>query len=136
MRSVVFDTNVIVSAGISPSGAPALLMADWILEGQIQLVTCPSIRNEYREVTKRARFKRYGFPPEWHEFVMEESLQLHEPTVWPLVGPDATDTVFLALAEVAGVWLVTGNEKRFPLEIRKQVRVLSPAAYLEALTSC
>jgi hypothetical protein len=40
---------------------------------------------------------------------------------------------FLALAEVAGAWLVTGNLRYFPEKIRKKVKVLSPADYLAYL---
>jgi len=41
VRLAVLDTNVIVSAGIRPGGAPATLVMDWVLEGQIQVVTSP-----------------------------------------------------------------------------------------------
>ena len=50
MRLAVLDTNVIVSAGIKPEGAPAKLIMDWVLEGQVQVVTSPLIAQEYREV--------------------------------------------------------------------------------------
>jgi predicted nucleic acid-binding protein len=36
MRLVVLDANVIVSAAIKPGSAPATLVMDWVLEGQIQ----------------------------------------------------------------------------------------------------
>jgi predicted nucleic acid-binding protein len=39
VRLVVLDTNIVVSAGIKPEGAPAKLVMDWVLEGQVQLVT-------------------------------------------------------------------------------------------------
>jgi predicted nucleic acid-binding protein len=56
MRLAVLDINVVVSAGIKPEGAPARLMMDWVLEGQVQVVTSPWIVSEYREVVRRARF--------------------------------------------------------------------------------
>jgi hypothetical protein len=40
---------------------------------------------------------------------------------------------FLALAYSAGAWLVTGNLRHFPEEIREGVTVLSPADYLAHL---
>jgi len=43
MRLAVFDTNVIVSAGLKPGSIPARLVMDWVLAGQMQLVTCPSV---------------------------------------------------------------------------------------------
>jgi len=133
MRLIVLDTNVIVSAGIKPGSAPAALVMDWVLEGQIQAVTSPWIVEEYREVARRTKFRRYGFPPLWLEFLIEESLYLPDPTPWPKRGPDPKDMPFLALAHVAGAWLVTGNLKHFPEAVRNDVRVLSPADYLAHL---
>jgi hypothetical protein len=89
--------------------------------------------SEYREVVRRATFFRYGFPPLWLEFLIDESLHLPDPEVWPLVGPDPKDLPFLALAHAAGAWLVTGNLKHFPQALRGGVTVLSPAEYLAHL---
>jgi len=133
MRLAVFDTNVIVSAAIKREGAPAKLVMDWVLEGQVQLVTSPSIVAEYREVVRREKFQRYAFPPLWLEFMIDESLRLPEPGPWPHSVPDSKDSVFLALAHAAGAWLVTGNLKHFPEASRKGVTVHSPAAYLPYL---
>jgi putative PIN family toxin of toxin-antitoxin system len=133
MRLAVFDTNVIVSAAIKSGGAPAKLMMEWVLEGQVQLVTSPWIVDEYREVVRREKFHRYGFPPLWLEFMIEESLRLPDPEAWSHAGPDPKDLPFLALAHAAGAWLVIGNLKHFPESIRSGVIVLSPAAYLAHL---
>jgi hypothetical protein len=37
--------------------------------------------------------------------------------------------------QMSGVWFVTANEKHFPPEMRRNVRVISPEAYLKTLTS-
>jgi putative PIN family toxin of toxin-antitoxin system len=135
MRLVVLDTNVIVSAGIKPGSAPATLIMDWVLDGQIQVVTSPWIVEEYREVARRAKFRRYGFPPHWLEFLIDESLRLPDPAAWPLRGPDPKDMPFLSLANESGAWLVTGNLKHFPATLRGDVKVLSPSDYLTHLTA-
>ena len=139
MRLVVLDTNVIVSAGIAVETAPAALVMNWVLEGLVQLVTCPWIVAEYREVARRAKFHRYGFPPFWLEFLIAESLHLPDPDPWferepHLQIPDLKDMPFLALAHAAGAWLVTGNLKHFPESIRHGVNVLSPVEYLAHLS--
>jgi putative PIN family toxin of toxin-antitoxin system len=130
MRLVVLDTNVIVSAAIKPDGAPAKIVLDWVLEGLVQVVTSPILVSEYREVVRRPKFQRYGFPPLWLEFLIEESLWLDEPAPWPLDCPDHKEAPFLALAKASGAWLVTGNLKHFPEDVRGGVRVLLPAEYL------
>jgi uncharacterized protein len=133
MRLVVLDTNVIVSAGIQSGGAPAKILMDWVLEGLVQLVTSPAVTAEYREVVRREKFQRYGFPPLWLEFAIEESLWLDEPAAWPHECPDPKDAPFLALAHASGAWLVTGNLKHFPASACGGVHVLSPADYLAHL---
>jgi predicted nucleic acid-binding protein len=106
---------------------------DWVLDGQVQLVTSPWIVEEYRAVVERPKFHRFGFPPLWLEFLIEESMRLPDPPRWPLAGPDPKDIPFLALAHSAGAWLVTGNLKHFPEETRGGVTVLSPTVYLAHL---
>lgn len=133
MRLAVLDTNVVVSAGIKPVGAPAKLAMDWVLDGRVQVVTSPWIVGEYREVARREKFSHYGFPPPWLEFLIEESLRLPEPGAWPHPAPDPRDAPFLALAQKAGAWLVTGNLKHFPEAARHGVIVISPAEYLRRL---
>jgi uncharacterized protein len=134
VRLAVFDTNVIVSAGINAKGAPAKLVIDWVLEGQVQVVTTPSVVAEYRQVVRREKFLGYGFPPEWLEFLIDESLHLPEPDRWPAALPDVKDAPFLALAHKAGAWLVTGNLKHYPKASRLGVTVLSPAEYFAHLS--
>jgi len=133
VRLVVLDTNVIVSAGITPEGAPAKLLFEWVLKREVRLVTSPLIVAEYREVVERPKFRRYGFPPLWLEWLIDESLRLQDPEPWPQTMPDPTDLPFLALAHASGAWLVTGNLKHFPENERHGVRVLSPADYLANL---
>ena len=134
MRLAVLDTNVIVSAGIKPNGITAKILMDWVLEGQVQLATSPAVVAEYREVVRREKFQKYGFPPLWLEFAIEESLWLDEPAAWPHECPDPKDAPFLALAHASGAWLVTGNLKHFPESALGGVRVISPADYLAHLT--
>ncbi len=134
MRLVVLDTKVIVSAGIKPGSATADIVLDWVLDGRMQVVTSPWVVGEYREVVRREKFRRYGFPPQWLEFLIEESLHLPDPDPWPHPGPDQKDTPFLALAHAAGAWLVTGNLKHFPKAICEDVTVVSPTDFLVHLT--
>ena len=107
---------------------------DWVLEGLVQAVVCPSISSEYRQVFGREKFHAYGFPPYWLEFVIADSLMLDEPEPWPLEGPDPDDLRFLALAWRAGSWLVSGNLAHFPAELRRNVTVVHPAQYLASLS--
>jgi putative PIN family toxin of toxin-antitoxin system len=133
MILAVFDTNIIISSGINPGGAPAKLIFDWVLKGNVQLVTSPAVVAEYREIVRRPRFHRYGFPPFWLETLIEVSLWLPEPVPWKRPCPDPDDAPFLALAHASGAWLVTGNLKHFPESVQYGVHVLSPTDYLAHL---
>jgi predicted nucleic acid-binding protein len=133
MRLAVFDTNVVVSAGLNTVGAPHRLVMDWVLAGELQLVTCPWICGEYREVLRRPKFTRHGFPPSWLEYLIETSLKLPDPALWPHPLPDPEDAPFLALAHASGAWLVTGNLKHFPANARHGVTVIPPAEYLASI---
>jgi putative PIN family toxin of toxin-antitoxin system len=133
MRLIVLDSNVIVSAGISPAGPPAKIVANLVLSGMIHVVTSPRVAAEYREVVRRAKFHRYGFPPLWLEYLIEESMRLPDPESWSSICPDPKDTPFIALAHAAGAWLVTGNLRHFPEPVCNGVTVVSPADYLAHL---
>ena len=133
MRLALLDTNVIVSAGIKRDGAPGLLVTNWVLDGFVQAVTCPSVIVEYLEVARRSKFLAYGFPPPWLELLIHQSLRLPEPEPWPHAVPDPKDAALLALAHASGAWLVTGNLKHFPERSRRGVTVISPADYLAHL---
>lgn len=133
MRLIVLDTNVIVSASISAVGPPSRIIMDWVFGGMVHLVTSPTVAAEYREVMRRAKFHRYGFPPLWLESLIEESMRLPDPGSWPYTCPDPKNIPFIALADAAGAWLVTGNVRHFPESIRNGVTVLSPADYLAHL---
>jgi putative PIN family toxin of toxin-antitoxin system len=133
MRLILLDTNVVISAGLKPGSVPAPLVMDWVLDGKVQIVTCPWIIGEYCKVAARPKFARYGFPPAWLEFLIDASLQLPDPAPWAYPTPDAKDAPFLALAQASGAWLVTGNPKHFPKADRHGVVVVSPGEYLERL---
>jgi uncharacterized protein len=122
---------------LSPAVSPHPLTFPVTARGQVMfgkdLVTSPRVIGEYREVVRRAKFRRYGFPPPWLEFLIEESLRLPDPAAWTHRGPDPKNMPFLALAHVAGAWLVTGNLKHFPKAVRNRVTVLVLAEYLAQL---
>ena len=132
MRLVVLDTNVVVSAAVQRLGPSGQIVWE-ALEGRIKLVTCPLVIAEYREVVQRPRLAKKGLPPEWLDFLVDQSLQLPDPPPWPMPGPDADDLGFLALAKLSGAVLVTGNLADYPEAIRDGMQVLSPKAHWEGL---
>jgi predicted nucleic acid-binding protein len=129
-RTVVLDTNVLVSAALKEHSLPARILLQ-VIEGGVILVTCPAVAAEYVAVFGRPKFARWRFPPEWLEFVLSNAIHVRrDPKEWPLSGPDTDDLVFLALAHEQGATLVTGNSRHYPKGIHRGVEVLTPVEYV------
>lgn len=127
---LVLDTNVLVSALLSPFGAPGRIW-DLVLAREIRLAYDDRILVEYERVLNRAKF---GFDKGRVEavlavFLFQESVN---PKPWPLQPlPDPDDAAFLEVAQAASAILVTGNTRHFPEELRGEVKVLKPHEWLE-----
>lgn len=128
--NIVLDTNVLVSALLSPFGSPGRIL-ELLLAGKVKLAYDDRILVEYRTVLLRPKF---GFDHRSVEDLLDECsasgfpvaalpLQLHL--------PDPTDAVFVEVAAAAQAPLVTGNGKHFPPDGCAGVAILSPAAFLE-----
>lgn len=130
---VVLDTNVVVSAGIRPGGAPARIIAACLDDVLIPVIS-PCIAKEYHRVVTRPKFQRWNFPPTWLLGLLESAHRLeNDPPPWPHAGPDADDLIFLAAAYITGATVVTGNMSDFPKQTRQSVSVRAPQDYLADL---
>ena len=129
---IVLDTNVLVSALLSPYGPQARLL-DLILLDKLTPLYDDRILHEYRQVLLRERF---GFEP----LAVEALLQyvdlvgmkvVASPLAEQKAAPDPEDLMFLevALAGQADA-VITGNVRHFPAAIRHGIRVVEPAAFL------
>ena len=74
-RSLVLDTNTLVSAALHLDGPPGLLIQA-VLRRELASFTCPGVVNEYWDVLTRSKFARLGFPPPWFEPLLEEARHL------------------------------------------------------------
>jgi len=122
---LVLDTNVLVSALLSPLGSPGRIW-DMILARDIRLAYDDRILVEYERVLKRAKF---GFEKGRVEamlavFLLQESVSSKPWPFQPLPDPD--DAAFLETAHAASAVLVTGNTRHFPEELCGDVIVLRP----------
>lgn len=68
MARAVFDPNVLVSALISPHGAPATLYLA-LTRGRFELVASPQLLAELERVLGRAKFRRYASLEQARAFV-------------------------------------------------------------------
>ncbi len=126
---VVLDTNIRVSALLSPFGPPARVL-DLALTGDIRLAYDDRILAEYTEVLARPKF---GFAPDDVADLLAYLMATGEPvTARPLSPalPNPDDLPFLEVAAHSGATLVTGNAAHFPPTARGDVDVLTPAQFL------
>jgi putative PIN family toxin of toxin-antitoxin system len=130
---VVLDTNVLVSALLSPFGPPARVL-DLILGGEARLAYDDRVMTEYRDVLARPKFRSTS------EDVVD-LLAFLEADGEPVTArpqrvelPDPDDLPFLEAAAQAEAILVTGNVAHYPPSVRGGVVVLTPAEYLNRQT--
>lgn len=114
---VVLDTNVVVSAFLSPAGKPAAIL-ELVLRRYLNICFSTAILAEYEQVLSRSKFAGK---------VQLEAVQrffglLREFGIMTISGlsktkmPDETDRIFYDAAKAAGAILVTGNKKHYPNE--------------------
>jgi putative PIN family toxin of toxin-antitoxin system len=126
---VVLDTNILVSALLSPFGPPARVL-DMVLSGDVRAVCDDRLMAEYREVLARSKF---SFAPEDVATILaylEADGERVTPRPLPYALPDADDLPFLEVAAQAEAVLVTGNTTHYPPAVRGAVRVYTPAEFL------
>jgi putative PIN family toxin of toxin-antitoxin system len=128
---VVLDTNILVSALLSPFGPPARVL-DMALSGDIRAAYDDRLMAEYREVLARAKF---SFAPEDVATVLaylEADGERVTARPLPCVLADPDDLPFLEVAAQAEAVLITGNTAHYPETVRGEVRVVAPGEFVRA----
>ena len=132
---LILDTNILLSALLSPLGAPAQLLDAW--EGKrFTLVACDALIAELRDVVGRPFFRtrlRASAAELLAAGLRDFSFFCRDLPSGP-VAPDPKDSYLLALAEAsAAEFLVTGDKEILALKYHKATRMMTPAAMIELL---
>lgn len=129
----VIDTNVLVSAVLTPGGnCDKILRA--AIDGQIRLAWSSQMLAEYRTVLLRPKFK---LPPPVVSAILAAFGAADQVTSVDVVPklPDPDDEAFLATAlSTRDQILVTGNTAHFPIKTCAPVKILIPAQAARKLT--
>jgi putative PIN family toxin of toxin-antitoxin system len=132
----VLDTNVIVSAVLSPTGAPRSVLEAW-RDGRFELIASPRLLAELRRVLEYPKLRRFVTVQEADELVSlveDASLVVGDPEEAPPVRSlDPDDDYLIALAATSRSILVTGDSDL--LELSTRIPVVTPAKFLEILDS-
>ena len=132
MRAVV-DTNVLVSALLSRTGPPRMILR-LLLSKKMEWLVNDLVLEEYEEVLGR---KDFGFKPSQIKTLMEfiGRYAVHAPYVPQKVSiPHADDLPFLLCAHQGKAdTLITGNKKHFPFP-KQPFRIESPAEFVTRIS--
>ena len=131
MRRAVLDPNVLISAYISPRGAPARLF-ELSLNGELRLVLSPRLLAELDRVLRHGRgLERYREPARIEAFLAAVRMcgEMHcDQSDPPHLSRDASDDYLVVLAGQAAVQLVSGDP-----DLTRPGLALSPRQFLDDL---
>lgn len=127
----VLDTNVLVSAILTPGGnCDKILRA--AIAGKIRLAWSSQMLVKYRQVLLRPKFKLT--PPVVAAILTAFGPKDQATPVGAPKLPDSDDEIFLATAlNTPDQILITGNAVHFPKKICAPVQVLNPAQAVQIL---
>lgn len=134
---IILDTNIMLSALLSPLGTSAKLLDAWERK-RFTLVACDALVAELRQVASRPFFRarlRASATELLAAGIRDFSLFCRDLPVGVL-APDPKDSYLLALAEASQAeYLVTGDKELLSLRHYKSTRIVSPATMIEVLKS-
>ncbi|MGA2401363.1 MAG: putative toxin-antitoxin system toxin component, PIN family [Syntrophobacteraceae bacterium] len=138
MMRVVLDTNVVVSALLSPGGAPAQILR-LERDGNIRLIFSPDTLKEHWRVLSSAKIRKYmetrgvSFQTveEFLKNIARISIAVPGSTKVDVLREDPSDNVFLACALEGGAdFIVSGDEHLKALGSFEGIPVLGPTSFL------
>ena len=135
MLRVVLDPGVLVSAVISPTGAPAEVLDAW-REGQFDAVVSPKLLDELEDVLLRPKFRVYASVDEvgtYVEALAAGAVAFDDPAEPPRVTRDPGDDYLLALARAAQADAIVSGDKHLTQLADVAVPVMSPRELLGTL---
>jgi putative PIN family toxin of toxin-antitoxin system len=130
----VLDTNVLISALLSPTGSPAHALLAW-QQGQFELIVSPQLLAEMKLVLAYPKLRRRIAGDEAErviEWLGRAATVATDPTGPPPVeSADPADDYLLTLAAAERAVLVSGDDDL--LALRDRLPIHSPASFLDML---
>lgn len=129
---VVLDTNILLSALISPHGSPDIIYRAW-RAARFELVTSTAQLDELRRASRYPKFKAILQPHHVGTMVnnLQRAIVLNQLAV-NIETDDPNDAFLLAMAQAGEVdYLVTGDHRAGLLQRGNlaRTRIVTPAAF-------
>lgn len=129
------DSNVLISARLSPHGAPGRLLAAW-LDGRFEMIVSPALLRELAGVLARPKFRRWLAVEEVNAFVRTlrvGATLIDDPPPQRHGVRDPDDYYLLTLASSADAdYLVSGDADLTSMHDARPP-VITPSAFLASL---
>ncbi len=141
MIRVVIDTNLLVSAILTPQGNPAIILK-LILQGKLTLILSPAILEETRRVLRYPKLVKLM---KKSETTLEEVYSfIDKMTKVSVIVPgnleieaiqaDPSDNIILACAvEGEADFIISGDHHLTDLRIFQGIQIIDPATFLKIL---
>jgi putative PIN family toxin of toxin-antitoxin system len=132
---LILDTNVLLSALLSPRGAPAKLLTAWERK-LFTLVISDELLAELRSVLRRPFFRARLHESDAELFAanLQDSALCYPKPPPSGEAPDAKDSFLLALAVASEAsFLVTGDKLLLAVKRHGATRIVTPAFMVEYL---
>lgn len=136
----VLDSNIVVSAAISPKGPPAELIRAWRAQSFVWM-TSPRLLEELSRVLHSRHVKRYlsWTNDELEEFLLDvqESSRIVVPAQsLDVIKDDPTDNrVLEAAIEAHAEYIVSGDRDLLGLKEYEGVQIVTPARFVAILAA-
>jgi uncharacterized protein len=131
VRRAVLDPGVLVSALITPTGAPAKLLAE-VRAGEPELIASPLLLAELEGVLRREKFRRYvdlDAVGDYLDLLRRDAVIAPDPEgPPPLRSGDPDDDYLIGLAHSQKAILVSGDSHL--LDLTGGAPILAPADFL------
>ena len=143
MTRVVLDTNLVVSAILSPEGKPARIVK-MALEGKLDLVVSPAILKEIIHVLNYQKVRKLLAKRAVSLEATKDALQKIAKTAFMTpgkldvhgVGRDASDNIMLSCAaEGRADYLISGDHRLTDLVSFEGISVVNPPTFLKLVES-
>jgi putative PIN family toxin of toxin-antitoxin system len=137
MIRVVLDTNVYVSAAISPRST-SMKLIEAAQRGEVMLIMCETLFVEVQETLEREKFRRWITLDEVADFLAAVALLVdwvedRPPAEIPLVCDDPDDNFLIALCQDARTNVLVSGDRAVQRIVYPNVQPYSPADALELL---
>ena len=133
MLRVVADPNVLVSAVLTRTGPPALILDRW-RDGAFDLVVSPALLAELEDVLLRPKFLAKISESEARAYVdglSADTLMFSDADEPNRVASDPDDDYVVALAVAAGADLIVPGDAHLTGLVDPPIPVLTPREFME-----